>query len=202
MKLKVSLGLADMTTSEKIEAARQFVTSMTGNANFTTPFPSLTTVTNAANALEVAYNNAKVGGPEQTALMYDREEALDKELVQLGSYVEYIANGNEAIILSANMNVKKKGQGQPFVLKVTNGADTGEVIITCPSIPGAAYKWQIKQNPLNTTDDSGWNDLKTITIAKTTVSGLSPGAKYWFRVATIIKENAGDWSDPVSIIVQ
>jgi hypothetical protein len=202
MKSKVTLGLANMTTLEKIETTRQYVIKMTGNANFTTPVPSLATVTAAVNTLEVAYNNAKTGGQQQTAIMYDKEEMLDKDLNQLAAYVEYTANGDRSIILSAGMNIKKNGKGASYILDAQNGENSGEVILTCPSLKGSAYVWQIKQNPLNTTDDGNWNALKTATVAKIIVTDLTPGAKYWFRVSNIVKDVEGDWSDPVSIIVQ
>jgi hypothetical protein len=200
MKAKISLGLARMTVPQKIENARLFISCMSGNSNFINPNPPLSNISNLSNLLERAYILASNGGTEQTAIMYQQEEALDKGLVQLAAYVEYIANGNSAIILSSGMHVKKPGGGKFYTLDAKNGTYTGEVILTCPSIRGAAYLWQILQGPQNGKDH--WTNLKIASTAKTTVKGLKPGDKYWFRVSTITKNVEKEFTDPISIIVQ
>ena len=44
--------------------------------------------------------------------------------------------------------------------------------------------------------------VKITTVAKITVGTLTPLQKYWFRVATIVKDVQGAWSDPVSIVAK
>jgi hypothetical protein len=200
MKARVNLNLYKLNVPEKIEAGRLYILTMTGNADFLSPTPSLATITTSVDALESAYIRARNGGTEQTSIMYDCEEVLDKQLIQLAAYVEYIANGNETIILSAGMQVKKKGGRSPYILDATNGRHTGEVILHSPSTTGAAYVWQIKKDDVNT--DQDWEELVIANTAKITVQDLIAGNTYWFRVSTRIKNVIGDWSDPISIIVQ
>src|SRR4051812_24225383 len=52
--LLAKLGFAQMTPTVKVSTARHIVDAMTGNPNFTTPNPSLASVTAAADALEAA----------------------------------------------------------------------------------------------------------------------------------------------------
>jgi hypothetical protein len=44
--------------------------------------------------------------------------------------------------------------------------------------------------------------LPFTTQASTTVSGLTPGSTVHFRYRPVTKDGAGDWSQPVSIMVQ
>ncbi len=58
LKVKVALNLANQPVSVKIAKARHYVTSMTGNANFATPTPTLASITTANNALETSAKSA------------------------------------------------------------------------------------------------------------------------------------------------
>src|SRR5882724_4265276 len=113
MKSVVRQGLSGMPIAQKITKGRFIVSSMTGNANFATPNPTLASVTININALETAKIAADGGGPDDTANMYAKEAVLDLSLKLLGAYVEGAANVNplnaDAIILSAGMEVKGKG---------------------------------------------------------------------------------------------
>ena len=48
---KIKLNLKSLSTPEKIARARQIVTALTGNKDFTTPNPSLAQVTAAIDAV-------------------------------------------------------------------------------------------------------------------------------------------------------
>jgi len=48
---QVKVGADKLPVPDKIQFARQVVIDMTGNANFTTPAPSLASVTTAVTAL-------------------------------------------------------------------------------------------------------------------------------------------------------
>jgi hypothetical protein len=200
MKLQVNLNLAGITIPQKIENAGHYITQMTGNVSFPSPFPTLASVNNTAALLKSAYDNAQKGGHTQAILLKQADEVMDKDLTQLGSYVVYIANGNEAILESAGMHAKKQGRGIPLVLGVENGRTSGEVILTTPAIGGAAYTWQVSDSPL-TTADAKWAHLKVATSAKVTIDRLTQGTQYWFRVCTVVKNVESDWSDPISVIV-
>ena len=58
----------------------------------------------------------------------------------------------------------------------------------------AAYNWQYT-NDLGTT----WINIPPTLQAKTTISGLTLSEKLAFRVQSITKEGANDWSDAVTL---
>src|SRR5258708_19538283 len=94
MKTNVKMGLSRLPIEKKIGKTRFIVTSMTGNVNFTTPSPTLVTITNNVNALENATIAAKGGGKDETANKYAKEAILDLSLSSLAAYVEAIANAS------------------------------------------------------------------------------------------------------------
>ncbi len=201
------MGLARMPIPKKIEKARHIVVAMGSAGNFTTPIPTLAEVTAAALALETAYTAAQGAGPALTAVMYDKEEQLDSLLAQLGNYVEIIANGDDAIILSAGMDVRSKGSRQANQFMVTNGDHEGEAILQSPVTPRASYIWQKSVDPLPAdqhapANSSKWELVAVTTIATLATNSLVAGVKYWFRFATVTSKGQGLWSDPISLIAQ
>ena len=201
------LGLAKMPVPKKIEAARHMVAAIGSVPYFTTPMPALADVTAATNALEVAYTAAQGAGPALTAVMHDKEEALDSLLTQLGNYVEIIANGDDAIILAAGMSVQGKASRQAFQFSVGNGDHEGEAILQSPVTTRASYVWQRSADPLPAdspapANTSKWEQIAVTTVATLTTNSLVAGTKYWFRVATVTSAGQGLWSDPISLIAQ
>ncbi|OFY87134.1 MAG: hypothetical protein A3F72_16645 [Bacteroidetes bacterium RIFCSPLOWO2_12_FULL_35_15] len=206
MKAKVSLKLSKLSGSEKIEKGRHMVTSMTGNSNFTTPFPTLANVTTAINAYETAYNAAQGGGTVLTAYMHDKEVLLDNILTQLGHYVESSANGIESAILSAGMDIKGKGGNRSVGFTAAPGKVSGDVILHAKAIGSrGAFIFEktgdVLADGTKAIDSSGWQEIGVSLKANFTVSNLIVGLRYWFRYAAVTKDGQSSWSDPISIIV-
>ncbi len=222
---KVSLRLGERPTNDKIEYSRNVVISITGNSNFTTPNPPLASVTTAANDTETASIAAIDGGKNKTATMHAKEAILDNILSQLGNYVEATANAAaaaggdaQAIILSAGMDFKRPKNKAPlplapagltgvsivegaidlkwksvkyaraYIIEISNDITAGGVISTTVPESGARafYVWSI-------------NDV--CTKVKFTVSGLTSGTKYAFRVYAIGTAGKGAASIPVVVKV-
>ena len=198
------LKLARLSIPKKIEKARFIVTSMTGNANFTTPNPALTVITADANALETAHLGAEGGGKDETALMYSKEEALDKDLSTLAAYLRSISNNNptaaEAVALSSGMDIKSPTPHAARTFSVQNSKTPGEVNLRTQSGGRrVSYIWQMTADPSN---EANWKTIQTTVKTKITVSGLISGTRYYFRAATVNKDGQGPWSNVLTIIVQ
>ena len=204
MKARISLGLSKLSVPEKIEKARHIVTAMTGNANFTTPLPTLANVSTAINTLETAYNAAQGAGPAQTSIMRDKETILDNLLSQLANYVEIAANGSEAIVLSSGMQLRGKGGRPTSGFTVEDGEHSGELVLHTKSEARTSYVWQMSSDPVPTSPPAAnhnWQQIGVSTQAAFIASDLIAGIKYWFRVATVSKDGQSPWSDPISKIV-
>ena len=116
MKAQVNLSLSSISVPEMIENGRHYTASIAASAGiFVTPSPTLASINAAITALETAYTNALNGGKQLTSIMHDKKIIVENVLVQLGHYVEGVANGSETIILLAGMSLKRKGGRRPSV---------------------------------------------------------------------------------------
>ncbi len=202
MKTLVALGFSSLAIPRKIERGRFIVTSMTGNANFTTPSPTLASITTAINALETAHITAQGGGADDTAAMYAKELALDLLIKSLGGYVEGIANASplnaETIILSAGMNVKAKGvKASPdFDVQITG--NPGEVLLIHSGVARGSIEFQMSTDSSN---ESNWQAIYSGTRGRFTKGGLTSGTRYYFRSTVIDKSGKNPWSPVLNTIV-
>jgi hypothetical protein len=201
---KIKLNLRNLDVSEKLQFARQIVSGMSGNPNFPTPDPALTLVTAAADSLESAYNEANVAKQNATArasTQDDTESALDAVLMKLANYVENASDGDETKILSAGMSVRAKptpigALAMPSNLAATAGDKEGEIDLSWDRVTGAkSYIIEMCPEPITPT---GWKQVTVSTKSGFTVTGLTSGAKYWFRVLGIGAAGQGPWSDPAT----
>lgn len=198
----VVLKLHKLSVPKKIEKARFIVSSMSGNERFPNPSPGLNVIQERASALEGAYIAAQGGGTDDTALMYVREDELDKALIKLGHYVEDIANENietaEAIILSAGMEPKKDPVHTAREFNVKNSGFPGRVEMETKYLDRASYIWEYTITP---DDPASWKTAGTSIKASFVKDGLTPETHYFFRVATVTKDGQGPWSREFELLV-
>jgi hypothetical protein len=201
---KIKLNLQRMAIPEKVQFVRQIVTAMTGNANFTTPEPSLTDITTAVNTLETAYNaanTARQNAMSLTSTVDDNETMLDALVAKLANYVENKTDGDDAKIQSAGMALKSKpspvgAMPAPAALTATASDNDGEVDLSWDAVRGAkSYPAEVSPDPPTQTS---WTPAGISTKSYITVKGLKSGTKYWFRVAALGAAGQGPWSDPAT----
>lgn len=203
-KAKVKLNFDALSVSEKIARARIIVQNMTTNAaNFPHPTPALGDVTVVIDAAEQAYNAALVArdlSKQRTAELEVQVAALDEMAARLAGFVESASGGKEEIILSAGMSVRApslaSGQppADPSSLTPTTGDHEREVDLSWNASTNAkSYIVQFSPNPPT---DTSWTQAAVVTVSKATISGLTSGTKYWFRVAAVGSGGQSGWSDP------
>ncbi len=198
-KWNVVLGLHFKSIPEKIQYARTIVEKMEQNKDFfPQPVPALATIMQASMALEEAYLNARDGNQEQTAIMYTKAYQLEIELTDLSHYVWSKANRNpdngDAIIYAAGMDVKKHNNGSSRTFRVVNTKTEGTVKLQTKGAGRAGYIWEYSL------DEENWT-IGIVTVkASATIKDLTPGQRYYFRVA-VVKDKQGPWVGPVNLIV-
>lgn len=195
------MKLGKLSITEKIAKGRFIVTSMTGNANFTTPSPALTVITANVNALETASIISEGGGVDDTAAMHAKELTFDLSLKSLAAYVEGIANANplnaEAIILSAGMEVKVPTVHTAKEFNVAATENPGEIKMSTKAVPRSTCIFQMC---MDTSSESNWQTIAQSTRAKFVKSGLTSGTRYYFRVGVIDKNGMSAWSNVLNCI--
>ena len=85
---KLKMGFDKLTVPSQVERARNIINSISGNANFTTPNPTLADVTTANNALETAFNESRYRDKNKVATMRLRRKELLFLITQLAAYVQ------------------------------------------------------------------------------------------------------------------
>ena len=178
------------------------ISSMTGNANFTTPVPALATLGAAATAYSAALIKAATGNRVDIADKNERRAALIALLRSLATYVNLTANGDRSMLISSGLELSKEQEpvtiSKPENLQVVNGISPGELIVSINAVKGAyAYLHQY------TTDENmapnNWINNPS-TTSKIILSNLQSGTKYICRVGALGTNDQLLYSDPVARI--
>ncbi len=205
---KVKLSLQNLSVPQKVQFLRQVVTAMTGNANYATPSPTLASITTKTDDLETKFNEAQAArltAQQKTSLQDTAERDADAAVTQLASYVENTSAGDSAKIQSAGMEVRATPAPvgtlpAPAGIVATIGDLDGEIDLDWDSVRGAtSYVMQRSVDPPTATS---WQSAGVVTKSKGTITGLTSGTKYWFRVAAVGAAGQGAWSNPASRVVQ
>ncbi len=77
------------------------------------------------------------------------------------------------------------------------GLQSGSVDVSSPS-GGAAYIWEYTADPIV---ENNWLIAATTTQSGFTINGLTPGLKYWFRVALVTSAGQQPFCNPVMVHV-
>ena len=185
-----------------ITYAQGIVKAMTGNPSFPTAVPALVTVTTAISDLQTAETAALARTKGAVVPRNEKRTALVTLLQQLKGYIQMTADANvengASIIASAGVAVKKSVVRAPRVFNAKPGAISGSAKLVAASAGHrASYEWEYSIDGGKT-----WATLPVTLQAKTTVAGLTAGSTVQFRYRSVTKTGEGNWSQPVSLLVQ
>lgn len=179
------------------------ISSMTGNANFPTPVPSMAEVEAAADNFSSALVKAQTGNRVDVADKNAKRETLIDVLRRLGTYVNLIANGDRTVLLSSGFDISKEPQpvviSKPENLKVENGISSGELLVTVKAVKGA-YAYLHEYTTDATMAPNSWVTTNS-TTSKLLLNNLQAGTVYYCRVGAVGSNNQLLYSDVVSRMV-
>jgi len=200
----VKSGVSDLPIPAKIQFARQVVTDMTGNPNFTTPAPTLASVGAAATSLETAFNAAETArqiAKSKTTTMDTMNAALNGLMSLLANYVQQASGGDEAKIETSGFSVRDLPASPignlpaPTLLAVSENGGAGSVKLKWKTVRGnKGYIVEIAPDAPTPV----WGPAGGSSKARAEVNGLTSGTKYWFRVCAIGSNGLSPWSALVS----
>lgn len=195
------LKLNGLAAAKVIKIVNAIVTKMTGNVNFTTPNPTLPSITTQVGVVSTALSNAT--NKPTRAVLAVQLRLLMLMMTTLRAYVQTVANVNaetaEAVVLSSGMDVKKITPRQKRIFNVVNTLISGTVKAGCPKVKGGrAYAFQYTSTP---EDPKSMISAGILPAAECTVEDLVSGTEYTFYYASITKTGQSDWSDGISIVV-
>ena len=202
---KIIINFATLSDANLETRALSIVDKMTDNPNFPTPSPTLAELTAAAteysDALSMAQNKDKM----QIAIKNKKREALENVLRSIGGYVNFTANGDRSVIISAGFEANRDTTSalpmpDPKNFTVVSGRNPGEAVTSVSGVKGIkTYAHQYTPDPLTAT--SVWQS-KYVTSRTYTFEGLEPAQKIWFRVAALGTGDQIAYTDPISMIIQ
>ncbi len=136
--------------------------------------------------------------PAQTSAIHTAQKDVKNILRVIGGLVNWDGNGNETILLTSGFDLKNYSPPNPKTFKAKLGKLSGEVDLEINSNGNAAYYWEITNDPIGITT---WAKASLTTTSKTTITGLTPGTKFWFRVSITKSNKVVVVSDPYTIMV-
>jgi len=197
---KIALGLSKSNPSNTAQFADGIVESMTGNANFPTPDPALTVLTNGAQGIRDKQAEIEAKEAELSVLrgqLGSQNDALKNNIRKLADHVEDKCDGDVDKLRSSGFSLvgdptPRGPLGQVQNLKVQTTDNEGQLDVRFKKVNGAAsYMVEHASSP-----DGPWT-LATVTTRTThSLPGLTPGQKYWVRVRAVGTTGFGPWSDP------
>jgi hypothetical protein len=194
--------LLPRSTPAAITLARAIVQSMTGNASFPTPVPTLAAVSSAIAALDSAQAAVLTRTRGTVEARNDRRVELAILLFALKGYVQSVADADRenavSLIQSSGMHVSAAAPPRQRAFAAAPGTVSGTVKLEAiAAAKRAAYEWEYSLDGGKT-----WLVAPVTLQSRTSVSGLQPGASVSFRYRAVTKTGQQDWSQPVSIIVR
>ena len=201
-KEKVIFDFIKLSSTEKLEFGTNVEIKLTNNPNFPTPDVSLDVLREKNSLLKNRSLAALDGGKEATAQLRHAISEWDETLRKMARYVDRIADGDGAVILSAGFNLAKQtSPGQRPEFSVELSEKSGSVSLRHQAIDGAkSYVWQLYAGD-NPADEPGWTVAQVTTKASVELTGLTPLAKYWFRVAAVTTDGTTAYCPPLSQVV-
>ena len=198
----VVLDFVKEPISQKIELANNVEIEMRANPLFANPDVPYDELKSVNGLLQSRYKASLTGGKEETALLHQAEDVWIDKMRKTAKFVDRIADGDGAIILSAGFNLAKQ-HSAPIrpEFSVELGEKSGSVFLRRRREEGArSYIWQyyIGETPTN---EAEWINAQVTSQASVLLTGLKPLSQYWFRVAVVTIEGTSAFSDPIMQVV-
>lgn len=198
----IKLDLQNKTVDQKISLGANHITSMDGNLKYPTAKREPTDVAFQAAQTALVTANGAVDAAETVwkAAILDRnnkETAWDLAISARASNCESITPGNRADLQTTGLPLRALPTpvgipNAPLDLLATAGKITGQINVRWKTVRGASS--YIVERMVHT-GTGNWAQVKVLSQAKFTDTGLVSGTTYAYRVRALAAAGEGPWSD-------
>lgn len=202
---KVKVGFINLSVPSKIEKARLIITRITGNAVYPAPVPSVIDLTNATDAVEVAYTESRNRDKEKVAILRQRVAELDYLISQMAAYVQQASGGDELKILSSGFDVRKEPEpksdtaGEVINVRLSDGTVNGKVRVDFDRA-GNAVLYVVSVSESGDPENTEPKGFTSKTFKE--IGDFKSGTRICVRVMALGRENPGSPSDPAFFVVR
>ena len=201
----IALKLNGRTVSDLIQFASSIHTKMLeNNTVFAAPPITLADFKSAIDALATAQRATYDGGKSNTIARNEKLLTVRQNLISLATYVISVSNGDAGMIDMAGMPMKSKGPRRYETLDVPQNVRSfmlreGMVGLKWSKVHNAkAYAVAFCSDPLT---GSEWETGMYNSGCNGSVSDLTPGKKYWFRVRALGSQGlTSEWTPAICLM--
>lgn len=215
MQPKVLLGFKALSDVKLLIKAEFVHSSMSGHPHYDVSSwpPKVAPLSELATTIDLfrdAIHAAQTHDSNKIAERNRIRATLEDILQQLAAYVEFAAHGDVVIMASAGFDLRRDttpvgGRNQilpaPSDFRVAHGQRSGTVDLHVAREVGAkSYHVQVTEgDPMV---EANWRPaLTSANGSRITLTGLTPGHTYWFRICCVSAPGYGLWTEPLSLMV-
>jgi hypothetical protein len=201
-QLTITNGFTRMSDDNLSVKASQINAAMTGNPSFVDPVPSLADLSDAIEAFNTALNNSRDGDRLKAAIKNQKREELIELLHLLADYVLFKSEGDTVTAMSSGFTIGKSPEPReitkPQNPRLLQGENSGELIPKVDRVPGAiGYLHQYATEAEMA--QAKWTTIPS-SRSKCRIANLTPGTRYFYRVAALGTKDQLIYSDVVNRI--
>lgn len=200
---KVNSGFRRLTDENLLVLSETVLGALAENHYFPEPNPPLSEIQPAieeyTEKLAIARRR---GSPQDTAEKNESRLIVEKHLRELAFYVNTIARGNLAVMLSSGFEISRYRRSvlPPEKIKnirMTDGANSGQIRLSFDAQPRVRlYEYRYTADK-DLNGKEVWNNkvIRTSTSRNNLIDSLMPGRYYYVSVRAINSRGIGDWSE-------
>lgn len=198
----IACNISTLTINSKIVKGQELITKGTANPDVpgnTALITALTAVQAELVAANAAVEANKLAAKQLTSTRATVLATWLEKVNMLAAFTESATGGDADKILTTGFDIKSAGSPPQPVLQIEN------VKVTFTGMPGySKVVWKrdpnadayVVQRCADPITEASWVTLATVTEAKYEGNGVTPGLKYWYRVAAVNRLGQGPWSEP------
>lgn len=203
---RVRLGFTQLKDENLLVIAQTILAAMTDNESFIDPTPNLEDYGEAVENYMLRLSEArKIGGPFFTAAKNEARIILESNMIELGFYVNKIADGNLRTMLSSGFPVSKPPTAilSPETIQkvvVSDGRHKGEMVLSFEKLDQILFYEYRYSSEKKENGEVDWTHEPILTTSsrKNLIKPVTPGEIYYLSVRGVNAKGTGDWSEPVS----
>ena len=206
VQFKALVGFSKLSDLDVVKNGIAVQTNLTGNSKFANAPVDLAVLKTDLDSLTALIAEAADGSKKVIARKNQQREVVIGILRMLARYVEVVSQSDPAAFETSGFQLasRTKAQAAPLsekIRKIDRGSNSGQVLVWLQAVRKAG-SYELHYGPaVNGGAPTTWTTQGVLMVRSPIVlTGLTPGATYFFQARALLKEGYTDWSDPVTFI--